>query len=578
MQPQNRARRIGLFVCHCGLNIAGVVSIPEVLATFRDHALVATSADYTYMCSEPGQQLLRETIASQGLDGVVVAACSPAMHEATFRRAANAAGLNPYRLEIANIREQVAWVHQHDPATATGKAIEAIGAMVEKVHHDAPLAPSFSPVTHRALVIGGGIAGMQAALAIADAGHPVILVEREDHLGGHVVRLSGTYFNFQAAGDLLTQSVLAVQQHPGITLRLTTEVADVAGYVGNFSVGMRRPGATESERIDVGAIVVATGFDLLPLDRLPEYGGGNLPDVISGLDFEQMLRPDGPTGGRLRRPSDGREPRQIVFVQCAGSRDPQRGLPYCSKICCLYTAKQARLFRQRCPDGQAYIFYIDIRSGGKGAEEFVQAGMEHDRILYLRGKVSRLFQEDDHVVVCGVDTLSGQTVEVAADLVVLATAAISRPDASELARRLHVDVDQHGFFNEAHPKLRPVESLSAGIYLAGAAQGPKDISESVSQASAAAAKVLALFSHRELAQEPTIAQVDETRCSGCELCVAACPYDARRLHAWKHVVVVNAPLCQGCGACAMVCPNKASTLRNATPAGILAMMEAVLGQ
>jgi len=252
-------------------------------------------------------------------------------------------------------------------------------------------------------------------------------------------------------------------------------------------------------------------------------------------------------------------------------------LPYCSKICCLYTAKQARLFQQRHPDGQAYVFYMDVRAGGKGAEEFVQAGMEQDRILYVRGKVSRVFQDGDQTVVWGADTLAGRAIEVAADLVVLAPAVVAPAGAAELGQRLHISVDQHGFFNEAHPKLRPVETLSAGVYLAGGAQGPKDIAESVSQASAAAAKALALFARRELVQEPTVAHVDEARCSGCQLCAPACPYQARRPHPWKRLMTVNIPLCQGCGACVMVCPNKAASLRNAEPESLLAMTDAVLG-
>jgi heterodisulfide reductase subunit A len=573
MPAKAKAHRIGLFVCHCGLNIAGTVDIPQVLDAFRDEPGVLVSVDYKYMCSEPGQELIRRKIAEEKLDGVVVAACSPTMHEATFRRNAESAGLNPYRVEIANIREQVSWVHAKDPDAATRKAIEVIRTIIEKVRYDEELLPFTLPVVRRALVIGGGIAGIQAALDIAAAGFPVLLVEREARLGGRMAQLSGTYFNFESAGDLLAQKLEALRARPEITVLTESEVESLNGYVGNFTVRIRRRGEDQPREESVGAIVVATGFDLYPLERLPEYGAGAVPDVISGLEMEAMLRPDGPTGGRILRPSDGRPPREVVFVQCAGSRDPEHAMPYCSKICCMYTAKQARLFRRQCPDGQAYVFYIDIRSGGKGAEEFVQAAMEEERVLYLRGKVSRIFRDGDKVMVWGADTLSGQQVEIAADLVVLATAVVPRQDARELAQRLRVGTDQHGFFNEAHPKLRPVESLTAGIYLAGAAQGPKDIPETLSQAGAAAAKVLSLFSRHELVQEPTIAWVDPELCSACQLCVPACPYEARRPHPWKPVVTVNAALCQGCGACAMVCPNKASKLRNYTPEQVLAMVD-----
>lgn len=576
MPSRAKAHRIGLFVCHCGLNIAGTVDIPQVLEAFKDEPSVQVAVDYKYMCSEPGQALIRQKIDEEGLDAVVVAACSPTMHESTFRQNAEAAGLNPYRLEIANIREQVAWVHTKDPDAATRKAIEVIRTIIEKARYDEELLPFSLPLVRRALVIGGGIAGIEAALQIAEAGVPVALVEREAHLGGRMAQLSGLYFNFDAAGDLLAHKIEALQSHPQVSILTEAEVEAVGGYVGNFRVKVRRRDQPAPEELDVGAIVVATGFDLYPLERLPEYGGGTLPDVITGLDMEEMLRPDGPTGGRVRRPSDGREPREVVFVQCAGSRDPEKAMPYCSKICCMYTAKQARLFARQGPGRQAYVFYIDIRSGGKGAEEFVQEAMEGDRALYLRGKVSRIFQEGEKTVVWGADTLTGQAVEIAADLVVLATAVTPRADAVDLAQRLRVSTDIHGFFNEAHPKLRPVESLTAGVYLAGAAQGPKDIPETVSQADAAAAKVLSLFSRHELVQEPTIAWVDPDLCAACELCVPACPYEARRLHPWKRVVVVNAALCQGCGACAMVCPNKASKLRNYTPDQVLAMVDVLL--
>ena len=277
------------------------------------------------------------------------------------------------------------------------------------------------------------------------------------------------------------------------------EVVEVGGYVGNFVVKVEQQGEPAVQvpyTFDIGAIVVATGYDLYGQQHLGEYGGGRYPDVIDGLQFEEMLRPDGPTGGQIRRPSDGQVPKEVVWVQCAGSRDPELHLPYCSKVCCMYVAKQAMAYKQQVPDGQATVFYIDIRSQGKGYEEFVQRAMEEYDVLYVRGKASKVFQENGHVTVWGVDTLTGLPVEVEADLVVLATAMVPRADAQELGQRLRVSTDEHGFFSEAHPKLRPVESLTAGIFLAGAAQFPKDIPETVAQASGAAAKVLSLFSQR----------------------------------------------------------------------------------
>ena len=578
-------RRIGVFVCHCGLNIAATVDVERVAEEIRQYPGVAYAVDYKYMCSDPGQALIKEAIGREGLDGVVVAACSPAMHEATFRRAVASVGLNPYLCEIANIREQCSWVHQ-DREAATRKAVAIISSLVEKVKLNEPLEPLTLPLIRRALVIGGGIAGLTAALDIAEAGYPVILVERKPVLGGKMRELSGLYLNFDAAPDLLAQRIEAVEKHPLITVLTGAEVEEVSGYVGNFSVKIRRfvnsefVNSDESTNLrapnllvyDIGAIVVATGYELYPLSKLGEYGGGHIPDVLDSLQFERML-----ADGEIRRPSDGKIPREIVWVQCAGSRDPELHMPYCSKICCMYVAKQAIAFKRLMPGGQAYVFYIDIRSAGKGYEEFVRQAMEEYDVLYLRGKVSKVFQEDGKVIVWGVDTLTGKPLEIAADLVVLATAAVPSQGAKELAQRLRIASDEHGFFSEAHPKLRPVESLTAGIYLAGAAQFPKDIPETVAQASAAAAKVLSLFSQREMIHEPTVAYVIEELCSGCGLCVEACPYEARSLHPWKGIATVNEALCQGCGACVVACPNKASRMRNFTTDQVLAMLEGVTG-
>jgi heterodisulfide reductase subunit A len=587
-------KRIGVFVCHCGINIADTVDVERVAEEIREYPGVAYAVEYTYMCSDPGQNLIKEAIRDHNLDGVVVAACSPTMHETTFRKTTASEGLNPYQCEIANIREQCSWAHQEVQAEATAKAVEIIKTIVEKVRYDESLVPLTLPLIKRAMVIGGGVAGLQAALDIADAGYPVILVEKEAGLGGHVAQLSGTYLNFDAAPDMLASMIERVEEHPRIQVLTGAEVQEAGGYVGNFTVkvsqrGDRSTGQREESLVDsspsdlqslssfdVGAIVVATGYELYPKEELGEYGGGKYPDVIDGLQFERMLASDGPTGGVIRRPSDGKVPQEVVFVQCAGSRDPEGHKPYCSKVCCMYVAKQAIMYKQRVPQGQAYVFYIDIRSQGKGYEEFVQRAMEDYDVLYLRGKVSKVFGEDSKVVVWGVDTLTGTPLEVDADLVVLATATVPSAGAKDLGQCLRVSVDEHGFFSEAHPKLRPVESLTAGIFLAGAGQFPKDIPETIAQASGAAAKVLQLFSQREMVQEPTIAHVNEELCSGCGLCVAACPYEARTMHPWRPIAVVNQALCQGCSACVAVCPNKACSVHNFDTAQVLAMMDALL--
>ncbi|HEX7567962.1 MAG TPA: CoB--CoM heterodisulfide reductase iron-sulfur subunit A family protein [Anaerolineaceae bacterium] len=581
--------RIGVFICHCGINIAGTVDVTAVVEQVRKHPDVVFAADYKYMCSDPGQELIKKTIAEYQLDGVVVAACSPAMHETTFRRAVASAGVNSFRCECANIREQVSWVHQDHKEEATIKAVAISRSIIEKVSRNETLEPITAAVTHRALVIGGGIAGMQAALDVANAGFPVILVERQPQLGGKMAQLSGTYLNFTAAPGMLLKIIHKVNTHPNIQVLTNAEVKNVEGYVGNFQVRVdvknldQNPASAEQEAIqtpsmveftfEVGALIVATGWERYSQALLPEYGGGEIPDVIDGLAFEQMLA-DG--GRRIRRPSDGKVPNEVVFVQCAGSRDPERGVPYCSKVCCMYVAKQAMMYKERVPGGQPYIFYIDIRSAGKGYDEYVQRAMTDCHAIYLRGKVSKIFRDGGKVIVWGADTLSGRSLEIAADLVVLATPMTPDPGAVDLGQRLHASTDANGFFTEAHVKLRPVETLTAGIFLAGAAQGPKDIPETVAQASAAAAKTLQLFSHEKMTVSPLVATVTAELCAGCGACVLACPYGARSIHPLWNIATVNASLCQGCGACVVACPNKASQVHNWRPDQIMAMLDEVL--
>ena len=536
------------------------------------HPGVVYSTHYDYMCSDPGQELLKKAIKEHRLNGVVVAACSPSMHEATFRTAGEEAGLNPYLVECANIRKHCSWVH--DPGEeATDKAIRIAKSLVEKVKGNVPLEPVEVPHKDKCLVVGGGIAGIQAALGVAEAGFEVLLVEKSPTIRGHMAQLSETFPTLDCSQCILTPKMVEASRHPKIRLLVNAEVEEISGYIGNCRVRIRRkpsymdpelcnlcgecekvcpvrvpnefdrglsergaiyipfpqavpstytldeetclgirplicgkcaevcePGAIDldmQEEIieeDVGAIIVATGFELYPLENMAEYGASKVPDVIDGLEFERLLSASGPTGGEVRRPSDGKVPKSVVFIQCSGSRDPELHKPYCSKICCMYTAKHALIYRHLVPDGKAYVFYIDIRAGGKGYEEFVTRAMEEDRILYLRGKVAKVFREGDKVVVWGVDTLTGKRVEVEADLVVLAQAIVPSSGVTELAQRLHMSLDEHGFLKEAHPKLRPLETLAGGIFIGGAAQGPKDIPQAVTQGSGAAAKAVALLS------------------------------------------------------------------------------------
>jgi len=645
-------KKLGVFICHCGVNIAGTVDVKSVAEEMGKIEDVAHSADYIYMCSEPGQQIIRDAVRNKGLDGVVVACCSPSMHENTFRKAVKSQGMNPYRCEIANIREQCSWVHQREKEKGTQKAAEIILATLEKVRKNEQLEAISVAINRRALVIGGGIAGVTAALDLADGGYEVVLLEREPALGGHMAQLSRTFPDLDPALSGLISKTSEVERHPKIHLYCYSELEDIKGYVGNFDLvvrkkatsvdwvkcngcgicikncpveyaspferglGMRRaidilypdsvPGKPviqreqcryfldescrrceetcpekaihfkqEDEHISekVGAIVVATGYELYPKEQLGEYGYGEIPDVIDGLTFERMVSPNGPTKGRILRPSDGKAPKEMVFIQCVASRDPDRYMPYCSRVCCMYTAKQAKIYKEQIPDGQPYIFYMDIRSDCKGYEEFVQKTIEEKGLLYLRGRVSRVFQDDGRVRVLGVDTLTGRMVEVAADMVVLATAMVPSNGVKDLAAKLRATVDRHGFLTEAHIKLYPVESSTKGIYLAGCGQGPKDISDTVSQASATASKIQALLSTDKLLQDPLIAYVDENICSGCGICVEICPYEAREMDTRRGISIVHSALCQGCGACIASCPNNACELRNTSAGQVLQMVD-----
>jgi heterodisulfide reductase subunit A len=645
--------RIGVFICHCGHNIERTVSTEQVTQALSSYPNVAYAMHYDYMCSDPGQRLITDAIDQQRLDGIVVAACSPSMHEMTFRRAAEDAGMNPYLCEMANIREQCSWVHE-DRTKATEKATRLVKMQVEKVRRNLPLEPISIDHAEKCLVIGGGIAGIQAALDVAEAGYEVLLVEKQPSIGGHMAQLSETFPTLDCSQCILTPKMVEVSRHPNIRLLTYSEVEQVSGYVGNFQVRIRKnptyvdpdacnlcgecvkvcPRSTESEfecglvqrkaiyipfqqaipssytldeevclglnplRCDecskvcdvnainydmvpeyideqVGAVIVATGYELYSPTRLPEYGGGLLPDVIDGLQFERLLSASGPTSGEVRRPSDGSVPKHVVFIQCAGSRDPEHHNAYCSKICCMYTAKHALLYRHAVPEGQATVFYIDIRAGGKGYEEFIQSAIDHERILYLRGKVARLYQDRDHIVVCGVDTLSGKVIEINADLVVLATSMDPHPSSTALSKTLKISCGAEGFLKEAHPKLRPVDSLTAGIYLAGAGQAPKDIPEAVAQGSGAASKAIGLLAQKELIHSPEVVSIDEAICGGCGICVSMCPYEALSVNG-AGVAEVNQVLCEGCGTCVSACPSGAAQLLNLTDHQLFEMIEVAL--
>lgn len=662
--------RIGVFICHCGTNIAGTVNIAEVMEAAKKMSMVVYVSDNKYTCSEPGQASIREAIIENRLNRVVIGSCSPRMHESTFRRTVASAGLNPYLLEIANLREHCSWVHGDSKEAATTKAIALIKMAVGKVARHEALYPKQIGLTKRALVIGGGITGIQAALDIANSGYEVVLVEREPSIGGHMSQLDKTFPTLDCSACILTPKMVDVAQHPNITLLTYAEVQRVSGFVGNFEVEIRQkarkvdhstctgcgtcwqkcPETTEAEfdlglgkrtaiyipfaqavppkpvidtdhcryikhlqfieekmegkppppcriceklcptgSIDwgqqdqlltekFGAIIVATGYQTFDHSVYREYGGGKYPDVITGLQLERMMSASGPTGGEVTRPSDGTHPKTVVFVSCVGSRDIQKGRAYCSKVCCMYMTKHALMLKEHGPEMQCYIFYIDLRAGGKDYEEFYQRAQQEYGAVYLRGRVSKIYQNGKQLIVRGEDSLLGQLVEIPADLVVLATGIIPSDGAAELARTLKISYDTNHFFVEAHPKLRPVETQSDGLFLAGTCVGPRDIPDCVAQGSAAAAKVAALFSQDMLITDPMTAIVDAMRCTGCLLCTEVCPFsaiDSQVTREKRTVAVVNESLCKGCGLCVAACRPGAVSLRGFTHQQLLAEVAAL---
>jgi heterodisulfide reductase subunit A-like polyferredoxin len=485
------------------------------------------------------------------------------MHEPTFRGTVAEAGLNPYWFEMANIREQCSWVHLEDVAT-TEKARLLVASAVAKAALLEPLEIRTVPVVPSALVIGGGVAGMQAALDVAEAGFEVTLVERAPELGGHAAALQQTFPTLESVSDLIAPLVDQVKGHPLIRAMVDTELIEVGGYLGNFQASVRNSG--EVIEISAGAIIVATGFDVFDARLKPELGYGQYPQVITTWDFENMA--PGPIQVA------GKEPKHVVFIQCVGSRDRTLGNPYCSRICCMVTAKQARLVRERLPHADVSVFYIDVRAFGKGFEEFYDQARESG-IIYRRGNPSEIIRRGERVVVRAEDTLLKELVEVEADLVVLAVGMTPRRDNEALISLLKLARSADGFFMEAHPKLRPVDTALAGLFLAGTCQGPKDIAETVAQARAAAAAAMIPLMRGQVPVEAATSFIEEELCAGCGQCAQVCAYSALSLHPLRQVMTVNPVLCQGCGACAATCPSGAINVHHFTFEQFMAQIEAL---
>jgi heterodisulfide reductase subunit A len=655
MAEDKSEAKIGVYICHCGSNIAGTVDVDEVTGFAQELGSVAVARNYKFMCSEPGQALIKQDIEELGLDGVVVAACSPRMHEPTFRRVCEAAGLNPYRLDMCNIREQCSWVHK---IGATEKAKALISAAISRACYLEPLERREVPVAPAALVVGGGIAGIQAALKVADAGRKVYLVEREPSIGGHMIQLDKTFPTLDCSACILTPKMAAVKAHSNIELMTYSEVVDVQGYVGNFKATIRRkpryvdeslctgcgicwekcPWKAESEfdcglgqrkaiytpfpqavpnvpvidpevcvyvlrdgkcgaclkfcergaidfnqtekmvEVEVGAIIVATGYDLFDPSDMARYGYKQFPNVITSLEFERLCNATGPTGGHIV--VNGQEPKSVGIIHCVGSRD-RKYHEYCSRVCCMYALKFAHLIKEKIEGANVYQFYIDMRCYGKGFEEFFRrAGSEG--VTFIRGRPAKVTdlaineQEQGKLVVVSENTLVGAVMRVPVDMVILCPAMEPRADARDVARLFNLSQSADGFLLERHAKLEPVATASDGVFIVGCVQGPKDIPDTVAQALAGAAEALALIDKGSVELEAATAVVDEAACSGCKICIPLCPYTAITFNEAEKRAVINEALCKGCGVCVAACPAAAIVARHFTDQQILAEVEALL--
>ncbi|MCK9239212.1 CoB--CoM heterodisulfide reductase iron-sulfur subunit A family protein [Desulfocurvus sp.] len=644
--------RIGVYVCHCGTNIAGKVDSPGVAEFARSLPGVVVSRDYKFMCSDPGQDMIIEDIRNHGVNRVVVASCSPRLHEKTFQKACARAGLNPFHFQMTCIREHVSWVTR-DPQEATRKAKHLVAAAVARVHWHEDLYSRKERVHPDVLVVGGGIAGIQAALDVARSGHRVHLVERAPSIGGHMAQFDKTFPTLDCAACISTPKMVAVAQDPNIHLLTWSEVTKVEGFVGNYTVTVhKKPRYVDEDRctgcglclekcptkvvsefeegltsrraiyryspqsvpsipvidpehcrtltgkkcgacqklcpsgaidygqtaqdfeLEVGSIILATGFDTLDPAPMTQYGYGRYPEVYTSLQFERMNNAVGPTGGRILM-KDGQPPRSVAILHCVGSRDVNHH-EYCSRVCCMYALKYDHLIKDKVGHAtRVYNFYIDLRCFGKGYEEFLRRVQEED-VTFIRGRPAEVVQEDGRLVVVAEDTLAGIPVRVPVDMVVLCTAMQPRADAAETARVFGISQGQDGFFLEEHPKLGPVSTATDGIFLAGTCQAPRDIPDAVAHASGAAAQALALAARGTVEISPTVSTIDPDICTGCRACVGLCAYSAIEFDARRGVAVVNQAMCKGCGSCAGHCPSGAARVRHFNGRQVFAELEGLL--
>jgi heterodisulfide reductase subunit A len=641
--------KVGVFACHCGINISSVVNIPELIAYAKTLPNVAVAKEYKFMCSEIGQNIIKEHIEKGDINRVIVAACSPRMHEPTFRNTCAEAGLNQFLFEQANIREHVSWVYMEEHEAATEIAKDHVRMAVAKVSMLKPLEVTKVKVEPSCLIVGAGIAGMNAALDLSDQGFKVYLVERTPTIGGHMAQLDKTFPTMDCSACVITPKMSEVASAKNVELLTYSEVESIDGYVGNFQVKIKKkphyinqdtctacgmcaencpvevanefdvgmksrraayvpfpqavPGQytiddthcircgickeicppeavnydDKPEYLDVkvGTIILATGWDPFDPTSLKQYGYGKYPNVITGLQMERLLSSFGPTEGKPKRPSDRKDPHSVAFLQCVGSRDfSERGNPWCSRVCCMYALKQARQYKEKHPEASIYIFYMDIRAFGKGYEEFYESAGKDYGIKFIRGRIAEVAEgTNNNLILRAEDTLLKKLVELEVDMLVLSIGLEPRFDAEEVARLFNVQRTADGFLMEAHPKLRPVDTLTDGVFLAGVIQGPKDIPDAVSQAKGAASGAASLMAQGEVEIEPFYSIIIDHKCSGCKSCISLCAYNAIAYDEYKKVAAINEILCKGCGTCVAACPSGAIIQNQFSDSQILPMIE-----
>ncbi len=566
--------RIGVYICWCGTNIAKMVDVEAVAAEVSKLPHVAISKTYKYMCSDPGQELIIKDIRGHRLNRVVVAACSPRLHELTFRKACEKAGINPYLFEMANIREQDSWVHT-DRNEATKKALDLVVAAIRRVQYHEPLEKRSVNVDPATLIIGGGISGMIAALEIANAGKKVYLIEKTDRLGGHVAKFDLTFPHLSSAKQMIQPVIKRTENHPNIEVFLEAEIKDVTGYIGNFKTIIQN-GHEEKTELTFGNIIAAVGLRPFDPSKIEEYGYGKFPDVITSMEFEEMLG----TGKILTK--YGKEPRNIAIIHCVGSRNKMYH-EYCSRTCCMAALKFVHQIRAGLPSANIYEIYADMRAYGKGHEEFY-ALTTHKQIILLmydqQEKLPVIHQadrfDDCNMIIEMNEKLSGESIEVPVDMVILMVNMEAHENVKEVVHAIGVSLCGNQFFIEKHPKLDPVATTTGGVYIVGTCQGPKDIPDSVAQARAAAARILATIAYGSVQIEVTTANINEKLCCGCQTCIKVCPYSAISYNEIKKSSEVNEVLCKGCGTCGSACPAGAINSKHFTDRQIMSEIEGIM--